>query len=141
MKRKQPTLTERYAGALLRIKIGEVWLIPEPLRSTGTAAEIIASTELDHARLVAHGGQNRAQNLYPMRKADHREKSKTDTGRAAKAKRNEAKTEEFRRNILAKIGQAVMEKTKPKPKAKIKSRGFPSKEERETLKQVYKRKK
>jgi hypothetical protein len=139
MKRKAPNLTERYAGALLRIKIGEEWLIPEPLRSTGTAEEIIASTELDHARLVAHGGENRAQNLYPMRKADHREKSKIDTGRAAKAKRNEANTEEFRRNILAKIGQAVTEKTKAKPKAKIQSRGFLSKEERREMKQRYKR--
>ena len=120
MKRKQPTLTERYAGALLRIKIGEEWLIPEPLRSTGTAAEIIASTELDHARLVAHGGDNRPQNLYPMRKPEHRDKSKTDTGRAAKAKRIEAKTEEFRRNILAKIGQAVTEKTEKKQKSKSK---------------------
>lgn len=135
-RRKKPNLSEKYAGALLRIKIGAEggeWLIPEPLRSSGTAKEIIAYTELDHAKLVAHGGTNKPQNLYPMAKADHREKSRTDTGRAWKGKRLEADTEAFRQRLLAKIGVAVRCKESSKPKRKWPAKKLPKKADKKAF--------
>lgn len=120
---------ERLAAVLLKLKVGNDWLIPEPLRSSGTAKEICRYPEWDHVVLHAHGGDTRPQNIDPMRKEDHREKSRGDTSKAAKSKRLEADTAEFRRKLLAKIGQGmkddeIISGKGARRKAKITSRGF-----------------
>jgi hypothetical protein len=120
-------MAEKLASALLKIRKGDGWLIPEPYRSSGTAEEICRCVERDHIVLHAHGGSCAPQNLDPMLKADHREKSRSDTTKAAKSKRISAEHEAFRQRMLAKLQTDVDAITpsggNPK-KAKIKSRGF-----------------
>lgn len=123
-KRKSPNLTIKLASALLRIKRGDGWLIPEPHRSLGTAEEICALVQWDHVVLHAHGGPLTPQNLDPMLTADHREKSRSDTSKAAKSKRISAKHEAFRARMLAKLQSDVDDIKAGKPKAKIANRGF-----------------
>ena len=89
-RKRPPNMTEKLAAALLQIKCGEDlhWLIPEPLRSAGTAQEICQSVEWDHwPRPRWIGGGNEPQNLDPLPVREHREKSKLDTAKAAKTKR------------------------------------------------------
>ncbi len=124
-KRKSPNLTTKLAAALLRIKKDDGgFLIPEPYRSSGTAESICALVDFDHAVLHAHGGPCTAQNLYPMLRAEHREKSRSDTSKAAKSKRISATHEAFRARMLAKLQSDVDDIKAGKPKAKIANRGF-----------------
>jgi 5-methylcytosine-specific restriction endonuclease McrA len=57
--------------------------------------------EVDHVVLHAHGGSDRWHNLDPKLKAMHREKSRRDTGIAAKGKRLDRKWSDFMRRISA----------------------------------------
>ncbi len=97
MKRKQPTKTEKLAAVLLMLKRGNVWLIPEPVRSSGTAAEICSAVEFDHATpfaVIRDRGPayyNRPQNLTPLPPAAHLEKTRRDVKAIAKGKRITAK--------------------------------------------------
>jgi hypothetical protein len=122
--RKQPTGKDKLAAALLKIRMGVEggnWLIPEPLRTEGTSAEICASVDFDHARRHAEGGSIEPQNLFPMMRADHREKSRKDTTEVAKGKRIGKKEEAFRNKLLAKAGAeiAIVEKaSRPIPGSK-----------------------
>lgn len=118
-KRRRPTRDEREAAALLAIKRGDAWLIPEPLRSQGTAADICAAVDLHHWRdYHALGGTNEPQNLEPMLREDHRIETATKTiPQIAKTKRIRKKEEEFRRKILAKSG---LEPESPDPAKKPK---------------------
>lgn len=125
--RKSPNLTTKLAATLLRVKSESgAWLIPEPYRSSGSAKMIVSLVDFDHCVLHAIGGGIEAQNLYPMLRAEHREKSRTDTGKAAKVKRITATQEEHRRVILARVrgGVADIEAGKKRPKAKFQNRGF-----------------
>lgn len=89
-KRRKPTADERVAACLLQIKRGNVWLIPEPLRSTGTARELCAYVNFDHIVPHAIGGTMKPQNLQPLPRAEHKEKTaKIDVPRIAKGKRLE----------------------------------------------------
>jgi hypothetical protein len=109
MIRRDPNLTEKLASVLLLLKVGNEWLIPEPLRSTGSAAQIAATVEFDHDPIpYANGGTTAPQNLTPRSIAAHAEKTATiDLPRIAKGKRLERTHEEFRRLLLRKIGQGL----------------------------------
>jgi hypothetical protein len=140
-KRKAPNMSEKLAAALRKIKLGVEgghWLIPEPLRSEGTAKQICSSVDFDHIRRWAEGGTNAPQNLDPMIRAEHREKSRKDTTEVAKGKRM-AKKEEAHRELIERrrssqaVYDAVYENVmnrQAKPKRKINSRPFPTKKER-----------
>jgi hypothetical protein len=119
-RRRAPNKDERIAACLLMLKRGEEWLIPEPIRSSGTAKEILAVVQWDHAFLHAMGGDTRPQNITPLRVAEHKEKSKKDNGVAAKSKRLIAKQEAFRQRLLAKDEAAETKKSQA-PKRKIAS--------------------
>lgn len=106
MKRKPPNKTEKLAAALLMLKRGEDWLIPEPIRSTGDAKAICACVEWDHATPHALTADNRPQNLTPMRPADHLTKTLKDVPRLAKGKRLARSHAEHLTAMSAKIGQA-----------------------------------
>lgn len=129
-RRRRPNKDERIAACLLMLKRGDDWLIPEPLRSSGTAAEICAAVEWDHARHHALGGDTRPQNITPLRTADHREKSNADNGKIAKCKRVSVDHEEFKRRMLEKEPGKPPSKKSQKPKSKIRSRNTLSKEYR-----------
>jgi hypothetical protein len=96
-RRRIATTMERLAAAYIALG-----LVPEPLRSTGSAKEITRGVEADHNILHALGGDTRPQNLNLLPRAVHREKSRRDAGVAAKAKRIEAKQATFWRRIAAK---------------------------------------
>lgn len=142
-RRRAPNKDERIAACLLMLKLGDEWLVPEPIRSTGTTAEILACVQWDHAFLHALGGDTRPQNITPMRVAAHKEKSKKDNGVAAKSK-SLAKKEAAHRDRIAGIEPEIGDRDGDITRvtyadlraagAKIKSRGFPSKEERKALK-------
>lgn len=90
------------------------WLIPEPLRSQGTADEICRGVEWQHEHMVCLGSDNNPRMLTPMRPEDHAEiTAKRDLPRAAKVRRLIKKEEEFRSRVLAKN---VDDKVKPKSK-------------------------
>lgn len=93
--------TERLAAALLMIKRGDEWLIPEPLRSSGEAEAICKSVEWDHHHPHAQGGTNDPQNMRPMTKDDHAAKTRRDVSKIARDKRLTKKHEEARRKMLA----------------------------------------
>jgi hypothetical protein len=76
MARRRPNLTERLAAVLLLIKRGEDWLVPEPIRSAGTAAEIVTSVEWHHDVPFAVRPHNDPRLLTPMAPAEHRDKPK-----------------------------------------------------------------
>lgn len=140
-KRKPPNMTEKLASALLHIRRGvdgDDWLISGELREA-SAREICSSVDFDHVRRWAENGDNRPQNLQPLPRAEHREKSRKDTTEVAKGKRFGSAHLEFQRRLLAKAGQDVDEPPPIKRKAKIQSRGFPSKQERERAKEWKKR--
>ena len=126
-RRRVPNMTERLAAVLLKLRLGDGWLIPEHLRSSGTAKAIVGAVEWDHIVLHAHGGDTRPQNIDPMRKADHREKSRGDTTKAAKANRIETDQAEFRKRMLAKLQgdvDAITPAGRNPKKAKFVNRGF-----------------
>jgi hypothetical protein len=135
--RKKPTMHEKLASALLHIRRGvegDDWLIKGELRSA-SAKEICSSIDWDHVRRWAEGGSNDPQNLQPLQRAEHREKSRKDTTEVAKGKRFGKAHAEFQRKVLAKVFGETVEADKPKRKAKIQSRGFPSPEERRAVKE------
>ncbi len=101
-KRRALNKTERIAAALLQIKRGDEWLIPEPLRSTGTAEQIAASVEWDHKFLKTWGGDESPQNMQPLTPEEHKAKTRRDIRNVARANRIAKKQEEFRRQLLAK---------------------------------------
>jgi len=122
--RRKPNLTERAAAALLAIKKGDGWLIPEPLRSSGTADEIVAHVEWHHVTAASIGGSTVPQNIIPMTVADHAVETATKTvPTVAKGKRLEAAQAEFRRRLAAKSGQ-LRDDDEPAPKKK-KTRPMP----------------
>lgn len=100
-KRRRPNMTERLAATLLLIKRGEEWLIPEPLRSTGSPAEIVKFVEWDHKHMHAMGGDESPQNMQPLSEEEHKAKTKRDVARLAKERRQAKKHEEARRKMLA----------------------------------------
>jgi hypothetical protein len=129
-RRRAPNKTERIAACLLMLKRGDEWLIPEPLRSTGTAEEICSVVEWHHSFRHASGGDTRPQNITPMRIADHKVKTfgskattaGSDVHGAAQSKRLQRSHEEFKARMLAKATGA--EPPKRKAKAKIANRPF-----------------
>ncbi len=126
MTRKSINLTTKLAAALLRIKNDDGgYLIPEPHRSSGTAESILGCVQWDHGVLHALGGPDSPQNLWPMLTADHREKSRSDTTKAAKSKRISREHEAFRSRLLSKhngYGEEIIKERGKK--GGIKSRGF-----------------
>lgn len=113
-RRRAPNLTEKLAATLLMLKNGNGdWLIPEPIRSSGDAALVISYPEWDHARYHALGGDTRPQNITPLAPEVHKEKTKTDVGRIAKAKRLEKAQEAFRAKVLSKASSDTTEEEKP----------------------------
>lgn len=143
-RRRAPNASEKIAAALLKIKIGVEggrWLIPEPLRSEGTAREINASVQWDHIRRHAEDGDTRPQNIDPLPIADHRAKTvgkRGDIAEVAKGKRYGKIEAEHQARLTAKYwGAEVRGETKTAPKAKIRSRGFASPEERARIRKKY----
>lgn len=102
MKRRRPNRTEIAAAALLQVKRGDDWLIPEPLRSTGTAAQIVAHVDWDHKHPHASGGDTCPQNIQPLDELEHKAKTRRDVSTIARNKRLTKKHEEARRQMLAK---------------------------------------
>jgi hypothetical protein len=128
---------EKLASALLHIRRGvegDDWLIKGELRSA-SAKEICTSIDWDHVRRWAEGGSNVPQNLQPLERAEHREKSRKDTTEVAKGKRFGKAHAEFQRKMLAKVFGETDETDKPKRKAKIQSRNTLSKDERDKARQ------
>lgn len=107
MSSRPPNLTEKLASVLLVLKLGDDWLIPEPIRSKGSADEILAYCQWDHYPVRrADGGTNDPRNIRPLPVAVHAEKTaKKDLPEIAKGKRLSASAEETRRIILAKVGK------------------------------------
>lgn len=135
--RKQPNLTEKLASALLHIRRGvdgDDWLIKGDLRNASAKA-ICSAVDFDHLRRWTEGGDNRPQNLQPLPRAEHREKSNKDNTEVAKGKRFGEAHAEFQRRLLAKQeGNPLPKPTRSKKGyAKIQSRGFPSAEERRAV--------
>jgi hypothetical protein len=104
---RPPSLTEKLASVLLQLKLGDGWLIPEPIRSTGTAHEILAYVQFDHYPVRrADGGTNDPRNLRPLPIAVHAAKTaEKDIPEIAKGKRIRRSVEETRAIILSRIGQ------------------------------------
>jgi hypothetical protein len=96
-RRRIANLTERLAAAYIALG-----LVPEPLRSTGSAKDITRFVEADHNVLHALGGNTCPQNLNLLPRPAHREKSRRDTAIAAKVKRIADTQAEFWRRINAK---------------------------------------
>jgi hypothetical protein len=112
MRKRAPSQTEKTAAALLQIKRGDEWLIPEPLRSSGDAKAICAHVQWDHKFLHAFGGDTAPQNIQPLSKLEHKGKTRRDRMLVTKAKRIEKKHEEFQRQLLAPTPKAPAKLTK-----------------------------
>lgn len=130
-RRKQPTLKERLAAALLMLREGDGWLIQEPLRSLGNAVAICAAVQWDHAVLVAFDGTNKPQNLTPRSPAAHlRKTTQKDMPAIAKVRRAVARAQEPAKQALAQtwvepdVAREVLGLRRQKPKSKMQSRGF-----------------
>lgn len=105
-RRRRPNKTERTAAALLAIRRGDAWLIPEPLRSTGSAEQIVASVDWHHNVPHAIGGTTAPQNLVPLPPAEHDiETAGRTIPTIARAKRIEAKWVAFCAKMAGKAGQ------------------------------------
>jgi hypothetical protein len=136
-RRRAPNFREKLACALLHIRKGEDnWLVSGDLRNA-SAKDICSAIDFDHIRRWAEDGDNRPQNLQPLMRADHREKSKRDNTEIAKGKRIAKKEVDHRRALEAKAGLAKSPTFKPK--AKIPSRPFLTPEERNRIKERYAR--
>lgn len=111
-KRRSLSKVEKLAAALLQIKRGSEWLIPEPLRSSGTAEEIASyPIEWDHMIPLAIGGTNDPQNMQPLSVEDHKTKTRRDIANIARARRLTKKQAECRRHMLAaETGEPVRER-------------------------------
>lgn len=140
-KRKQPNMTDKLASALLHIRrgTGDDWLVKGELRDA-SAKEICAAVDFDHIRRWAEDGSNEPQNLQPLIRAEHREKSRKDTTEVAKGKRFGKKHADHSERVLVKVfGSEEQEPgnhwpLKPKRKSKINSRNTLSKEHRDGVK-------
>jgi hypothetical protein len=110
---------------MLKRGTGEL-LIPEPLRSKGSAAEICRYVDWHHWNHYALGGTTDPRNISPLSPEEHNERTaKIDVPAIAKAKRLEKKEAAFRQRILDKSnGLAAAKKDR---KNKIPSRPFPKK--------------
>lgn len=97
-KRRRFNTTERLAAAYLAVP----GLVPEPLRSSGTAKQIVAFIEADHNFPFAMGGGCNPQNLNLLAKPVHAAKTRKDIANIAKSKRLAAKVAEFHRKLFAK---------------------------------------
>jgi hypothetical protein len=132
-KRKKPNMCEKLASALLHIRkgTGDDWLVKGELRNA-SAKEICAAHDWDHIRRWAEGGSNAPQNLQPLLREDHREKSKKDNTEIAKGKRVAKKEARHQSALLQKMFGETSEvwDQKPKPKAKIRSRNNLTKDAR-----------
>lgn len=128
-KRKKPTLHEKLASALLHIRkgSGDDWLVKGELREA-SAKEICAAIDFDHIRRWAEGGDNRPQNLQPLMRADHREKTKTDITEVAKGKRFGQAHKEFQARLLAK------QEGTPLPKPARSKKGYRKMQSRNSFK-------
>lgn len=96
-RRRTANMTERLAAAYIALG-----LVPEPLRSRGTAKEIERYVQADHNFPHALGGDTRPQNLNLLPKSIHAQKTRRDIAAIAKAKRLADKYAEHRRRLLAK---------------------------------------
>lgn len=126
-RRRAPNASEKIAAALLQIKRGDNWLIPEPLRSSGDARAICAAVQWDHGTPHAIGGGTDPSNMRPMTPRDHAEKTKRDVAAIAKGKRLAKAQAEFRARLLGKTagsetGTGVNEGS-PRP-SPMRSQGF-----------------
>ena len=118
-KNRIPNKTEKLAAVLLMLKRGDGWLIPEPVRSKGSAKEICAAVEFHHTTPFALVGVTRPQALTPLRREDHAEITRKQTvPMVAKVKRS----------LKKKAGQT-------KRKKKMPSRPFPSSAARKAWKE------
>jgi hypothetical protein len=115
MTRRRPNMTEIAAASLLTVRRGDGWLIPEPLRSTGTAKEIVAYCEKHHKHMYTFGGDTSPQNIAMLSPAEHKRETVRLRPQITKAKRIEKKHEEFQRQLLA---------PKPKTPAKLTKKGY-----------------
>lgn len=115
--RRTPNLHEKAAACLLMLRRGNgEWLIPEPMRSNGTAEEIVRSVDWHHENYYAEGGSTDPRMITPLAPEDHEERTrKIDQPRIAKNKRIKKKEEEFRNRLLAK-NTGEMRETKKKSK-------------------------
>lgn len=113
--RKHISLTTKLASALLAL--GH---IPYEDAKEMTAAQIIALYHFDHGILHAFTQNDAFWNLTPRLIAEHRQKSRKDTGIVAKSKRITKKNEEFQRRLLAKTNG-----DKPQPVRRWPKRAFP----------------
>jgi hypothetical protein len=86
--------------------------------------QIISLFNFDHYPIPhAHDGPAEPWNLVPRLIREHRVKTATrDTPAIRRVQRVAPENEAFRQRLLAKAGQA---ESTPKPKSKLKSRGFP----------------
>ena len=114
MTSRPPNLREKLASLLLLLKIGEDWLIPEPVRSQGSADDILKCCEWDHYPVRrADGGDNDPRNIRPLPRTVHAEKTAAkDIPAIAKGKRLARSAEETRRIILAKVGRLADEEVR-----------------------------
>jgi hypothetical protein len=104
MTRRPPSYSDKLASVLLMLKIGDEWLIPEPVRSKGSTREILSCAVWDHITPVANGGGNDPRNLQPLSSPAHAIKTAKDVSGIAKGKRLARTADETRRIILARIG-------------------------------------
>lgn len=134
--RKSPNMTEKLASALLHIRkgTGDNWLVKGDLRNA-SAKEICAACDWDHIRRWAEGGTNRPQNLQPLLRADHREKSKKDNTEIAKGKRVAKKEQLHEEAVLAKVFGENERLAPTRKRSKLRSAGFLPKEQRKQIKQ------
>jgi len=115
MTRRQPTLTERLAAALLAL--GD---IPFDHAKAMTAAQIVGLYQFDHWPIrVEAGGDNHPSNLRPMLIKAHREKTARDHGEIGKIRRTRRAQDEHVRRLLAKANG------EPRRKSRWPSRPFP----------------
>jgi hypothetical protein len=108
--RRQLSRVERYAMVILELKRGTGEPIIARDRAKGmTADQIVAEfeaiTQNDHITPRALGGSDHVSNMQPLVEGEHAVKTKGDVKAIAKTRRIGPKEQEFRRRMLAKIGQ------------------------------------
>lgn len=124
MTRRLPNKTEKIAACLLLLKRGDDWLIPEPVRSTGSADEICRCVEWHHTILPHElGGDTAPQNITPLLTADHLVETHKVTRPAIRRTKRLAEAhgehqEAMRRKLLSK-GEAR------KPASRMRGRPLP----------------
>jgi hypothetical protein len=121
-RRRPPNLTEKLAAALLLYWEQRGDGIPFRISREMTAAQICSLVEWHHTTPHAWVPSNHPATLVPLPVLEHREVTRKQAPVLAKVKRSLE-----RRNGLR------------KPKGKIRSRGFPTKEERQRLREKYHR--